>query len=415
LLPKNLVKTYGIFFLLFIILFLHIAVISFPSHDTVFDEVYYLQSARDSNNLNATNLEHTPLSKILYGVSILTIGENALGWRIVPVICSVLSILFIYLISKNFMSPRKALFVSSLLAFETLFFVNTSIAILESPAIMFSLLGFYMFLTKYNKLSAVVFGLAFLCKETTILIPIALMIYTTTSSLTFKKYLKPLLGYTLIIFSLLFITTSVVGLAIYDQVYHPTLPSGHVLSNGVDNILYITSYFGQTTQRDWSEVAIHRPAWTWTLPFPETFHPPMYRDVTVYHRVQVGGEPGITVTSEVVFFKVEWFSMQSLPIALMFFPIIIICLWNIKRKVKVSYSLLSLSLLLTTWTPWLLLGTKALFNYYFVLTIPFICFSMPLLWDTVKNDKVRHSLMAIQFILVLVFFIYYFPINLLRG
>jgi 4-amino-4-deoxy-L-arabinose transferase-like glycosyltransferase len=399
---------YGIILLLFTILFLHVVVISFPSHDTVFDEVYYLQSARDSNQLNATNLEHMPLSKIMYGISILAFGDSAIGWRIIPVFCSVLSVLFIYLIAKKFVSVKKALLVSFLLSFETLFFVNTSIAILEAPMILFSLIGLYFFFNKNYKLSSLQFGIAFLCKETAILLPIAILIF---KFIHFEKsYLKKFA-----VVAIIFTVTVVGSLAVYDVVYHPILPSGRVLTNPAENFMYMLSYFDSKTQRDWSEVAVHRPAWTWTLPFPETFKPPMYRDVTIYHLVSAGNDGAVIISREEIFFKVQWYSMQSLPIAFMYLPLIAVCLWNIKRKVKESYSLFSLTWLLSSYVPWLFLGNHLLFNYYFVLTVPAICFSMPLLWDSIPNRKLKLAFVAVQCILVLISFVYYFPINLLRG
>jgi predicted membrane-bound dolichyl-phosphate-mannose-protein mannosyltransferase len=393
---KTLVEKYGIVCIILIILFLHFVVISFPRNATVFDEVYYVQSAKDSLTLNATNLEHTPLSKLMYGISILTLGDNSYGWRAVPVLCSVLSLYVVFLLARRYTSTSKALLASTLLGFETLFFVNTSIAILEAPAILFSLLGLLLFLSKSYKSSALIFGLAFLCKETTLLIPIAILIYKLVSQFKFKtSYIKPV-----VLFVSIFLITSLGGLALYDVTYHPTLPSGRVLSNPVDNIFYITSYFGSTTERTWNEAVNHRPAWTWILPFPETFNPPIYRYDTVY------------TSSHQVLFNVTWTSMQSLPIAFMFLPLIGVCLFNIKKGVKTYYSILSISLLLTTYVPWLFFGTKLLFNYYFLLTIPFICLSMPLLWDAIPNRKMRIAFIAIQLILTLVLFIYYFPINL---
>ena len=108
-----------------IVLALHLFIMSTPSDGgMIFDESHYIPAARDTVHFIAANAEHTPLSKLVIGWSIQVFGDWWFGWRITPIIFSSLSIVFIYLIAREFMEKKYALFAASFAALDVLLFVN---------------------------------------------------------------------------------------------------------------------------------------------------------------------------------------------------------------------------------------------------------------------------------------------------
>ena len=158
----------------------------------VMDEVYYVPAAQAllsgekcAPYADNCNLEHPFLSKAFIAAGIAIFGNSAFGWRIFEVLLGTASVPVLFgicwTITKN---ARLSLFASFLLAFETLFFVHSSIAVIDVGAIFFGLLGFFFYFAKPHwwkfgpmALTAIAFGLAALSKETAIMLLLALAVY----------------------------------------------------------------------------------------------------------------------------------------------------------------------------------------------------------------------------------------------
>ncbi len=158
----------------------------------VMDEVYYVPAAQTMLSgekcapfqVNC-NLEHPFLSKAFIAAGIAVFGNGTFGWRIFNVILGTFSIPVLFglcwTVTKN---ERLSLYAAFLLAFETLFFVHSSIAVIDVGAIFFSLLGFLFYFAKarlwklsHVSLAGIAFGVAVLCKETAALLFIMLIYY----------------------------------------------------------------------------------------------------------------------------------------------------------------------------------------------------------------------------------------------
>jgi hypothetical protein len=158
----------------------------------VMDEVYYVPAAQTMLSgekcapyADNCNLEHPFLSKAFIAAGIAMFGNDALGWRIFEVILGTMSIPLLFalcwVITKN---QQLSLFAAFLLAFETLFFVHSSIAVIDVGTIFFSLLGFLFYFAKVRwwrfgtmTLTGAAFGLAALYKETAIFPFLVLLLY----------------------------------------------------------------------------------------------------------------------------------------------------------------------------------------------------------------------------------------------
>ncbi|MGH9918581.1 MAG: phospholipid carrier-dependent glycosyltransferase, partial [Nitrososphaerales archaeon] len=158
----------------------------------IMDEVYYVPAAQAMLSgekcapyADNCNLEHPFLSKAFIAAGISIFGNDAFGWRIFEVILGTFSIPVLFglclAISKN---QRLSLYAAFLLAFETLFFVHSSIAVIDVGAIFFSLLGFLFYFAKVHwwkfdttVLTGIAFALAAVTKETAVFLFLVLFLY----------------------------------------------------------------------------------------------------------------------------------------------------------------------------------------------------------------------------------------------
>lgn len=158
----------------------------------IMDEVYYVPAAQTllsgekcTPYADSCNLEHPLLSKAFIAAGIAIFGNNTFGWRIFEVLLGTFSIPVLFgiclSVTKN---ARLSLFAAYLLAFETLFFVHSSIAVIDISAMFFALLAFLFYFAKVHwwrfdriTLTGIAFGLSALSKETAIMLLLVLVIY----------------------------------------------------------------------------------------------------------------------------------------------------------------------------------------------------------------------------------------------
>ncbi len=114
-----------------------------------FDEEYYVPMAGDYfYGLNDTVFEasHPPFATYIIGMGIGLLGDNALGWRIMSVIFSVMQTGVLYLFAKKlFKNHIPALFAAFLLTFDFLHFVHSRLGMLDIFSSFFNLLSYYLF------------------------------------------------------------------------------------------------------------------------------------------------------------------------------------------------------------------------------------------------------------------------------
>src|SRR2546428_405282 len=168
--------------LLLILFALQLFGLSFPSDTSngggrVFDEFFYVPTAQDLLHGVPSNLEHPFFGKVWGALGISIFGDNFFGWRIFYALIGVASVWVMYELAKIFFSKEKALFAASMLGFETIFFVHTSLLLLDGPPILFGLLGFLAYFKGRQYLSALAFGLSILSKETGVFFLLALGLY----------------------------------------------------------------------------------------------------------------------------------------------------------------------------------------------------------------------------------------------
>jgi len=168
-----------------VVFLLHLYVIAPIGYYMLMDEHYYVFVAREilsgavclPQNVqppNTCNLEHPPLAKALVAVGIAAFGNDTYGWRISSVLAGSLSIPLVYLFANKLSGDRKlSLLAAGFLSLDTLFFAESSVAMLDVPEVFFALAAFVVYLYRLRLgrmdwyiLSGAVLGLSILSKET---------------------------------------------------------------------------------------------------------------------------------------------------------------------------------------------------------------------------------------------------------
>ncbi|MEM2704462.1 MAG: CPBP family glutamic-type intramembrane protease, partial [Candidatus Bathyarchaeia archaeon] len=135
----------------------------------VFDETYYVKAARLLLRGESTNHEHPPLVKILIMLGILIFGDNPLGWRLFSILFSSISIGLLYLLTSSLAGNQLTSFSAALLfAFDIMAFNIGQIGMLDASALMFILAASIMLVKEKYDSSGLLFGLALLCKLSSI-------------------------------------------------------------------------------------------------------------------------------------------------------------------------------------------------------------------------------------------------------
>jgi len=138
----------------------------------IFDEVYYVDGARDLlkygvevAGVKPEFIVHPPLGKWLIGLGIQVFGDTGFGWRFTTALIGSLMILLIALIAHRlFRSAILTALASALMAIDGLALVHSRTALLDNFLTFFILLSSYLFLTKRYWWTGIVLGLALATK-----------------------------------------------------------------------------------------------------------------------------------------------------------------------------------------------------------------------------------------------------------
>jgi len=139
---------FGLLVLVLASFILHIAVITNPPDQPIFDEVHYLEDARRIlNNEGSQRNEHPPLARLIITKSMEYVGDNPWGWRMPPIILSTLGLVLFYDICKRLSRSNRLSFLATFfLAFENLYYIHGGMAMLDIYATFFMILAFWLYL-----------------------------------------------------------------------------------------------------------------------------------------------------------------------------------------------------------------------------------------------------------------------------
>jgi dolichyl-phosphate-mannose--protein O-mannosyl transferase len=153
--------------------------------ELVFDEVYYVDGARDFlasgvelDKGAAEFIVHPPVGKWAIALGIQVFGDTPFGWRFSAALVGLLSVALIFFITRKlFHSYFLSLTAALLISFDGLHLVMSRTALLDIFLSFFILLAFYLLITDRLWLAGIVMGLALGTKWSALYVLAALGLY----------------------------------------------------------------------------------------------------------------------------------------------------------------------------------------------------------------------------------------------
>jgi 4-amino-4-deoxy-L-arabinose transferase-like glycosyltransferase len=428
--------------LLLIIFALHLFALSFPSDTSngggmVFDEAYYVPASLDLLHGVANNLEHPFFGKVWGALGISIFGDNFFGWRILYAVIGTLAVWMMYELARQFFSRDKALLAASMLAFENLFFVHTSLLLIDGPPVLFALAGYLAYFKKRYYVSAFAFGLCILSKETGVFFLLGLGLYHLWANSKRIRTPSPPTGLKKAL-AFAIILSLVVGLPLwgYDYAYHPyskttvvvvptvtlnplanetvtsttttTSLSGPV-TNPVQNFEFYYTYQSSLTGcgsiNQWNCYP-----WSWILPI--NVGPLAYYISSV--TVSSTGPNGTTLLA--VYHPIDWQGIGNLVVWYSIWLVVPIVAWNLVRRSAREADALVASVIAGTYLPLFyisLVSHRVEYAFYFINTDVGLALGIPLVIAFLARGSVRAErvLMLLWLVAAVAFFLAHFPVN----
>ena len=426
--------------LLLVLLALHLFAMSFPSGTgcsqsnsaCVFDESYYVPASNALLQGVASNLEHPFFGKIWGALGIYLFGNEFFGWRIFYALIGVLSVWVFYelaflLFSREFenkdpqnpdsnqKAKELALFAASFLGFETLFFVHTSLLLLEGPPILFALLGFLLYFKRRYYLSALSFGLSVLSKEWGIYFIGALLLYHIYA--TRKTALRELISggrnlLRVVVFILITLATYALPMWAYDIIYHPNVSPVGNITNPVLNWIYYFKYqsslVGCSGTTSWNCYP-----WRWILPF--NIQPSGYFVTTVTVTTKAANG---TILATNVFHPIDWLGLGNLVIwysIWLIVPIIVLKVLAFRDKFTRIDAFIAFWII-ATYLPWFYVSLvihRVEYSFYFINVDPALALGIPVVINYIASDNrpLQRALLLVWLAAAIVFFVLFFPVH----
>ena len=428
--------------LLLIIFALHLFALSFPSNTSggagqVFDESYYVPASLDLLHGIANNPEHPFFGKLWGALGIAIFGDNFFGWRILYALIGTVAVWLMYELARQFFSKEKAMLAASMLAFENLFFIHTSLLLLDGPPVMFALAGYLAYFKRRYYLSALAFGLCVLSKENGLFFIFGIVLYHLWTNWKGLRTIgqRPALRKVLVFAA---IVTLVVAIPLwgYDVAYHPattttvsvqpivvvnpqsgarttttnttTLHSGY-LTNPIQNFIFYYTYQsslkGCGTTNAWNCYP-----WSWILPFDVSPLPYYVNTVTV----SVTEPNGTVIPTE--YHPIDWRGIGNLVVWYSIWLTVPIIVWKtVRRQVKRVDALIA-SVIAGTYLPWFyvsLVSHRVEYAFYFINTDVGLALGIPMAVTYLARGRVETErlLIAVWLVAAVGFFLWYFPVN----
>jgi len=119
---------------------------------TYFDEIYHARTAYEHiEGIYPYEVSHPPLGKLIISLGIRAFGMNPFGWRFMGNIFGILMIPLMYIWAKRiFGKSSMALWATAFLVFDFMHFTQTRIATIDSFAVFFIMLMYYLMYIYYD-------------------------------------------------------------------------------------------------------------------------------------------------------------------------------------------------------------------------------------------------------------------------
>ena len=349
--------------------------------EQIFDEVYFVEFAKNYLSHTAFFDIHPPLGKLILAVGLKTI-TGQVGWRIMPAIFGTLLIPLGYLTGKELTNPPEGkivgIFAALILAFDGMLLVYSRIGLLDIFLAFFILLSFYLFLKFANTqkiifliLAGLAVGLAAQIKYIGALILLVFLIIIIVKKLPLKKYLWPYIAF--IIF---------LPIIIYLGFFLFNFPLNRQFMSEVIN------WHWQSFNYNFHLTATHPYAskwWGWFL---------LVRPIWLYFKDQNNNYIGIVGLGN----PLVWWS------AIVVIPVLF---WLAIKKNKEA--IIILAGFLFFWVFWAFFS-RVLFLYHAIPSFLFLALGTAYLLEKLLKEKYGKIFVTLYFLILIGLFIFFLPV-----
>ena len=375
----------------------------------VFDEVYYVDGARDllkyGVEVDGTNPEfivHPPVGKWLIASGIKLFGDNEFGWRFASAVFGTLLILlFARLLHVLFYSPLLTALGAALMALDGLLLVHSRTALLDLFLTFFTVLGVLLWHRNRHIWAGVAFGLAIGCKWSAIYF-VAIIglvaVYRILIASDIRQTIKPIVAkftqYGLL--PLFVYTLTWTGWFISDRGWSRQWSNNPLLSWLHYHSEMLTFHTGLTEKHPyqanpWSWLIMGRP----TSFFYDSPKGCAAKDCA--QEVLALGTPILWWVGTIAIAVIVGYWIKSL----------------INHRVDAAANIVVLGIA-AGYLPWFAMQQRTVFSFYAVIIEPFmivaIVYCAKLLLDSGLRPAVSQSIIAGIFALILLCFIFFIPL-----
>lgn len=377
----------------------------------VFDEVYYVDGARDllkyGVEVEGSKPEfvvHPPIGKWCIALGIRIFGDNEFGWRITAAIAGTLIILIAARLAHElFKSPFLTAITATLMACDGLLLVHSRTALLDLFLTLFVLIAAYFWFKQQFWYAGLFFGLALATKWSALYF-IALFgfvsVYRLMKESNFKEFVRA--------FRIRILQFGLVPIGIYISSWVGWFVSNRgwdrtYASNPISSLVY---YHQQMLDFHTSLVTKHpyqANPWGWLI---------MRRPTSFFYESPQGcGNDSCAQEVLALGTPVLWWSATVAVITL-----IGLWWWQVyNRKVDRTLSFIMLGII-AGYLPWFFFQKRTVFSFYAVVFEPFlilaIVYCLKLFMDKSKNPANAQVIILGFVVVVFLNFLYFLPIFL---